>query len=122
MANRFTSLHVHVVSSTKNRERWLTPDVEEDVWRYPGGICRTHTFTALQIGGVEDHVHLLPGCPATAALSDFIKRLKKGESSIWASGTFARRDGFGWQDGYGAFSIGHSQIPATIRFIPGSAG
>ena len=39
MANTFTSLHVHVVFSTKNRERWLTPEVEEDVWRDPGGIC-----------------------------------------------------------------------------------
>lgn len=76
MANTFTCLHVHVVFSPKNRERWLTPDVEEDVWRYPGGICRAHKFTALQIGGVDDHVHLLPGCPATVALSDFIRRLQ----------------------------------------------
>ena len=116
MANTFTSLHVHVIFSTKNRERWLTPDVEEDVWRYLGGICRAHKFTALQIGGVDDHVHLHLGCPATVALSDFIKRLK-GESSKWASGKFPRWSGFGWQDGYGAFSIGHSQIPTTIRYI-----
>jgi REP element-mobilizing transposase RayT len=85
MANTFTSLHVHVVFSTKNRERWLTPDVEGDVWRYLGGIFRAHKFTALQTGGVEDHAHLLLGYPATAALSDFIKRLK-GELSKWASG------------------------------------
>ena len=37
MANTFTSLHVHVIFSTKNRERWLTPDVEDDVWRYLRG-------------------------------------------------------------------------------------
>ena len=76
MANTFTSLHVHVVFSTKNRERCLTADVEEDVWRYLGGICRAHKFTALQIGGVEDHVHLLPGCPATVALSEEISLLR----------------------------------------------
>ena len=116
MANTFTSLHVHVVFSTKNRERWLTPEVEEEVWRYLGGICRAHQFTAVQVGGVEDHVHLLLGCPATVALSDFMKRLK-GESSKWASGKFPRWAGFSWQDGYGAFSVGHSQIPATIRYI-----
>jgi putative transposase len=61
MANTFTSLHVHIVFSTKNRERWLTADVEEDVWRYLGGICLAHNFTALQIGGVEENVHLLLG-------------------------------------------------------------
>ena len=45
-----------------------------------------------------------------------MKRLK-GESSKWASGKFPRWAGFSWQDGYGAFSVGHSQIPATIRYI-----
>ena len=116
MANTFTSLHVHIVFSTKNRERWLTPDIEEDIWRYLGGICRTHHLTALQVGGVEDHVHLLLGYPPTVALSDFMKRLK-GESSKWISELSPALRGFSWQDGYGAFSIGHSQIPRTIRYI-----
>ncbi len=116
MANTFTSLHVHVVFSTKNRERWLTPEVEEDVWRYLGGICRTHHLTALQIGGFDDHVHLLLGYPPMVALSDFMKRLK-GESSKWISEKFAGLRGFAWQDGYGAFSIGHSQIGRSIRYI-----
>jgi REP element-mobilizing transposase RayT len=118
MANTFTSLHAHVVFSTKNRERWLTPDVEKEVWRYLGGICRAHRFAALQIGGMEDHVHLLLGCPPTVALSDFMKRLK-GESSKWASTRFPGWTAFRWQDGFGAFSVGHSQIPATVRYIQG---
>jgi putative transposase len=58
MANTFASLHAHVVFSTKNRARWLTADVEEDVWRTLAEFCRAHKFTALQIGGVDDHVHL----------------------------------------------------------------
>jgi len=52
MANNFTSLHVHVVFSTKNREVWLTTELEEDSWRYLGGSCGAHEFMALQIGGV----------------------------------------------------------------------
>jgi putative transposase len=116
MANTFTSLHAHLVFSTKNRERWLTPEVEDDVWRYLGGICRTHGLTALQIGGYDDHVHLLLGYPPVVALSDFMKRLK-GESSKWVSEKFDGLRGFAWQDGYGAFSIGHSQIGTTIRYI-----
>ncbi len=116
MANTFTSRHVHVVFSTKNRERWLTPELQEDVWRYIGGICRTHGLTELQVGGFDDHVHLLLGYPPTVALSDIMKRLK-GESSKWMSAKFAGLRGFAWQDGYGAFSIGHSQIERTIRYI-----
>lgn len=116
MANTFTSLHCHIVFSTKNRERWLRPEIEEDVWRYLGGICRTHGVKALQIGGVDDHVHLLIGMPPTLALSDIVKRIK-GESSKWLSAEVNGMAGFAWQDGYGAFTVGKSQIADTIHYI-----
>ena len=116
MANTFTSLHCHVVFSTKNRERWLRPEIEEDVWRYLGGICRAHKIKALQIGGVDDHVHLLLGMPPTVAPSDIVKRIK-GESSKWLSAERKDMADFAWQDGYGAFTVGKSQIPDTIKYI-----
>jgi putative transposase len=116
MANTFASLHVHLVFSTKNRKRWLTANVEEQIWRYLGGICRAHHIKALQIGGFDDHVHLLLGHPPTITLSDLVRRLK-GESSKWISDTFSDMATFAWQDGYGIFSVGQSQIPATIRYI-----
>ncbi len=84
MANTFTAIHLHLVFSTKNRERWITQEIESEVWSYLGGICRSHQVKPLHIGGGEDHVHLLIGLPPTIALSDFMKRLK-GESSKWIS-------------------------------------
>lgn len=116
MANTLTALHVHLVFSTKNREAWLRPEVEEDVWRYLGGICLAHEIKALQIGGVEDHVHLLLGLPPTLAFSDVVRRIK-GESSKWLSIEKAGFKGFAWQDGYGAFTVSQSHIPQTIRYI-----
>lgn len=116
MANSFLSLHVHVVFSTKNRERWIHENIENELWSYMAGIIRTHGGKALQIGGMEDHIHILMMIPATIALSDFIKRIK-GESSKWLSQSYTEMRGFHWQDGYGAFSIGQSQIPQTITYI-----
>jgi REP element-mobilizing transposase RayT len=116
MANTFTSLHFHIVFSTKNRERWLDAKMEEEIWRYLGGICRAHKIKALQIGGVEDHVHLLLGLPPTLALSNVVKRIK-GESSKWLSSEKKDMAGFAWQEGYGAFTIGKSQVPDTIADI-----
>ena len=116
MANTYTSVRLHVVFSTKNRERWITPEIEQNVWRYIGGICRTHGVTALQIGGVEDHLHLLIGLPPTIALSEWMRRLK-GESSKWISEQWPPMKAFSWQDGYGAFSVGQSQVADTIRYI-----
>jgi putative transposase len=61
MANTYTSLIYHVVFSTKNREKWIKPSMEERVWAYLGGIAREHDMVAQQIGGIEDHVHLVLG-------------------------------------------------------------
>ena len=116
MANTFTALHYHLVFSTRNRERWLHSQMEEELWRYLGGICRAHRMKALQIGGVEDHVHLLLGLQPTVALSDAVKRLK-AESSKWLSAEMSGMKGFAWQDGYGAFTVGKSQITDTVHYI-----
>lgn len=116
MANTYTSIHLHLVFSTKNRERWITPDIEQSIWSYMGGICRSHGVKALHIGGVEDHVHLLISLPTTMALSEWMRRLK-GESSKWISGQWPALKAFSWQDGYGAFSVGQSQVADTIQYI-----
>jgi REP element-mobilizing transposase RayT len=116
MANSFLSLQVHVVFSTKNRERWISPQVECEVWAYLSGIIKNQGGKALQIGGIEDHVHLLLAMPATLALSNLVKSIK-GDSSKWISQTWPSMREFRWQDGYGAFTVGHSQIADTIAYI-----
>ena len=116
MANNYLSLHFHLVFSTKHRERWINPEIESEVWSYLGGICRAHGVKPMIVGGVEDHVHLLVGMPATLLLSDLMKRLK-GESSKWISTKWPMLKEFSWQDGYGGFSIGHSQIGDTVGYI-----
>ena len=63
MANTYTSLRYHLIFSTKNREPWLVPDIEQRIWAFIGGIARAHNMTALQVGGVEDHIHALVTAP-----------------------------------------------------------
>src|SRR2546427_11069176 len=82
MANTFTSLHYHVIFSTKNREPWVRQDVEQRVWSYLGGIARENDVKALLIGGIENHVHLLLGIPASLPVSQGLQ-LIKGGSSGW---------------------------------------
>jgi putative transposase len=49
MANTYSSLHCHVVFSTKERVRWIAEEIEQRVWAYVGGIARKHRMTALQV-------------------------------------------------------------------------
>jgi REP element-mobilizing transposase RayT len=116
MANTYTSLHYHVIFSTKDRERWLVPEIEQRVWEYIGGIARAHRMTALQVGGIEDHIHALVTAPPTIAPFQ-IAQFLKGDSSKWIHEEFSALRNFGWQDGYGAFTVSKSNIPAVIQYI-----
>ncbi|HEY2962602.1 MAG TPA: IS200/IS605 family transposase [Pyrinomonadaceae bacterium] len=116
MANTYTSLHYHVVFSTKNRYPWLTLEIEQPVWSFIGGVAREHKMTALQVGGVEDHIHALVMAPPTIAPSEIAKHLK-GESSLWIHNEFSGLRKFSWQDGYAAFTVSKSNIPRVVRYI-----
>jgi len=116
MANTYTSLHYHIVFSTKNREPWIVRDIEERIWAYIGGIARTHKMTALQIGGVDDHIHALMTAPAIIAPAQIAQYLK-GDSSKWIHDQFRNLRGFSWQDGYGAFTVSKSNLPEVVRYI-----
>jgi REP element-mobilizing transposase RayT len=116
MANTYTSLHYHLVFSTKNRTPWLTPEIESRVWEYIGGVARHHKMVALQIGGFDDHIHALIGAPATVAPSQIAQYLK-GDSSKWIHETFPALRDFAWQEGYGAFTVNKSILDAVIGYI-----
>ena len=116
MANTFTSLHYHVIFSTKNREPWIRPDIESRVWSYLGGITRENDLKAILVGGIENHVHLLLGLPPTITVSKAVQ-LIKGGSSAWIKETFPGTRGFGWQDGYGAFTVSKSLVPEVENYI-----
>ena len=116
VANTYTSLHYHVIFSTKNRERWIQSGLEQRIWAYLGGIARENNITPLLIGGVEDHVHLLLGLPPVLALSNAVK-LIKGGSSKWIKETFPELTKFGWQDGYAAFTASKSHLPELVAYI-----
>ena len=54
MANTYTSLHYHLLFSTKNRQRWIRPDIEARIWKYLGGIARDNKP---QMVGLADSIH-----------------------------------------------------------------
>ncbi len=116
MANTYTSLHYHLTFNTKNREPWISPTIEARVWAYIGGIARQHKLKALQVGGIEDHIHALVMAPPTLSPSQIAQYLK-GDSSKWIHEKFPKLRGFEWQEGYGAFTVSQSQVPDVIEYI-----
>jgi REP element-mobilizing transposase RayT len=116
MANTYTSLNYHFTFSTKHREPWILAEIENRVWAHIGGIVRHHKMTALQVGGIEDHIHALVMAPPTYSPSQIAQYLK-GESSKWIHEEFPKMHLFEWQEGYGGFTVSKSQIPDVIAYI-----
>ena len=116
MANTYTALNYHFIFSTKNREPWIKQEFQLRIWEYIGGIARSNGMTAFCVGGVEDHIHILLRIPPALAVSKAMQLLKGG-SSHWIHDTFPELTGFGWQDGYGAFTVSQSAMEDTKRYI-----
>lgn len=107
MPQSLAQILVHLVFSTKNRERILADDVHDDLHAYIGGIVRNHDGTLLKAGSVADHIHLLISHPRTSAPSRLVQEVKTG-SSAWLKTTSSRYARFHWQGGYGIFSVSPS--------------
>lgn len=120
MSHSYISAFYHCVFSTKERQKIITPELQKSLWPYLGGIAREHNLKALAIGGVDDHVHLLLSIPSTATIAKCMQ-LIKGGSSKWIHEEYSEHSGFAWQKGYGAFSIGVSQIDVTKNYIANQA-
>ena len=118
MANTYTCLFYHVVFSTKNRESWIAQEYESRIWDFLGGIAKQNDVVPVKIGGTENHVHLVLRIPPTLAISGVVK-LIKGGSSKWIHETFPKLSGFGWQDGYGAFTVSKSKVPELVEYVTG---
>ena len=116
MANTYSNLFYHIVFSTKGRGDFITTDIEDRVWAYIGGIARKHGMSALQVGGIENHAHALIMAKPVHSPSQIAQWLK-GESLKWIHETFPDLRDFGWQDGYGVFSVSKSNVPDVIEYI-----
>ena len=119
MPSTYSNLLYDIVFSTKDRERVITEEFKEELYRYMAGIAREDGGSLLEIGGIEDHVHLLAKFKPSIAVSDML-RLYKTNSSKWMREEKGR-ERFGWQEGYAAFSVSESQVVTVRRYIRNQA-
>ena len=115
MPSTFTSLHYHVVFSTKERQRLIRDQWRTTLHSWLGGAVRTLGGVALSIGGVADHIHMLLGLRTTHAIADILRDIKSA-SSDWVHTELKDRNFF-WQEGYGAFTVSASSLDAVRNYI-----
>jgi REP element-mobilizing transposase RayT len=115
MSHTYCSALFHCVFSTENRAKSISPDLQERLGAFMAGIARKQGMKLIAVGGMEDHVHLLLSIPSSKPLAQGLREIKSG-SSCWMKETGGEK-GFQWQEGYGAFSVGCSQVNTTLPYI-----
>ena len=116
MAQTLVNVLVHVIFSTKERRHLIKREIQPALYAYMAGIMKNLDSPCLAIGGTSNHLHLLTVLSKKAALSDVVGELKKS-SSKWIKTKGPAYAHFAWQEGYGAFSIGQSQVEVLKRYI-----
>jgi len=116
MPNTYTQIHIHAVFAVQNRLSLIQKQWQDELYKYITGIITKNGHKLLQIGGMPDHIHVLFGMRPTQSLSDLMQDIK-GNSSFWINEKRFVQGKFSWQEGYGAFSYGKSQIDSVVKYI-----
>lgn len=112
----FTQLYIHLVFSPKYREKLLKENIRKDVFSYISGIITNRKHKSIIVNGMDDHIHILFGANPDDKISDLVGCIKRESSTFineknWFNGKFH------WQNGYGAFSYGRSQLNQIYNYI-----
>jgi len=112
----FTQLYTQLVFASKYRVRLLTKEIRSEVFSYISGIITSRKHKSIIINGMPDHIHILIGFNPNDRISDLVGAIKKNSSAfINKKSLFMGK--FHWQDGYGAFSYGKSQLDKIYNYI-----
>ena len=116
MPQSLSSVLIHLIFSTKNREPFITPAIESELYPYMATIFRELKSPSLTIDGTSDHVHTLFALSRTITIAELVEAVKTS-SSKWIKTKDRKFKNFHWQKGYGAFSIGQSNVADLKRYI-----
>jgi REP element-mobilizing transposase RayT len=116
MANTYTQLYVHVVFAVKGRTNLISKKWKEELYKYITGIISNKNQKLMIINSMPDHIHLLIGFKPDCSLSDLVRDIKANSSKFINEKNFLPGK-FEWQTGFGAFTVGQSQIEKVINYI-----
>ena len=116
MPQSLSSILIHLIFSTKNREPFITTEIAVELHPYMATILRELKSPSLAIDGTADHIHVLFSLSRTITVADLVEEVKTSTSK-WIKTKGRPLRNFQWQRGYGAFSIGESNVPKLKRYI-----
>ncbi len=116
MPGTFSQIYIQVVFAVKGRENVIRKDWRDELHKYIAGIIKAKDQKPIIVNGVQDHVHAFIGLRPSMQLSELVREIKNNSTNFINDKKLVRGK-FAWQEGYGAFSYGHSQIDSVYKYI-----
>ena len=116
MSQSLAKIYLHIVFSTINRKPLISTLIEDQLYRYISKICLNQGSFVHQMGGTEDHLHILLELSRTLTPSVLIESIKSN-SSWWIKSHFPECNDFSWQKGYAVFSVDQSNYDRIKQYI-----
>ncbi len=112
----FTQLYIQMVFAVQNRDAVLHKNIRKRVFEYMSGIITEMKHKSIIVNGVSNHVHILVGLNPSISISDTVHDIKRS-SSLFINKERLCTGKFAWQEGYGAFSYGRSQLDDLYKYL-----
>ncbi len=116
MGQSLAKQYTHIIFSTKHQKPLIIDSIEEELYKYIGGICKKMECYPVKVGGHKNHVHILCLLSKKITLMKLLEKVKS-HSSKWVKTIDRRMNNFYWQNGYGAFSVSPSQVNKVKSYI-----
>lgn len=116
MANTYSQLYIHFVFAVKNRGCFIGPSWQQELYAYLTGVIENRRHKVYAIGGMRDHIHILVSMSPAQSVSELVQETKRA-STLWIKERHLVDGNFAWQEGFGAFSYGKSQVNNVVTYI-----
>lgn len=116
MPNTYSQIYFQFVFAVKQRQSLIPKEHKEELHKYITGIVQNRKAKMIAVNCMPDHAHLFVGFKPVLSISDFVKEVKVASNEFINDKRWMKHH-FNWQEGYGVFSYGHSQIDAVAKYV-----
>ncbi len=113
----YSEINLHFTWHVKDDSPLLRDEIEAQTHRFiRGAAVKDPGVCFHEIGGTDNHIHLVVSVPPTLQPSEWIGALK-GSSSHFVNHRIANRSLLHWQSGYGVVSFGTKDLPWVAAYL-----
>lgn len=116
MANTYHQVYLQFVFAVKYREAIIEKSWRPTLQGVIGNLINETGCKTILVNGIEDHIHCFAELKPSVSCSELMKSVK-AKSSKYINDHQLTKHRFEWQEGFGVFSYGHSQINRVYNYI-----